>query len=106
MDISSIQSALQSVQNNTLSSSSLLNTTEIKGEDFSSVFNAIIDSLNETNDLQNAAEEEEIRFALGEAENTHDLLIAQTKANVALQYTVAVRNKMIEAYKEIMQMQI
>lgn len=107
MDISSIQSALQSVQDSTLTGSALLtNKTKTNGEDFSSIFNAMVDSLNETNDLQNAAEEEEIRFALGESENTHDLLIAQTKANVALQFTVAVRDKMLEAYKEIMQMQI
>ena len=60
----------------------------------------------ETNSLQNKAEEEEIQFALGESENTHDLLIAQTKATVALQYTVAVRDKMIDAYKELMQMSV
>ncbi len=107
MDISSVQNALQSIQNNTLNTNSLTNdTTKANGGDFSSVFNSMLDSLNETNDLQNLAEEEEIRFALGESENTHDLLVAMTKANVALQYTVAVRDKMLEAYKEIMQMQI
>ena len=63
-------------------------------------------SVDETNDLQNTAESEEVRFALGEAENPHDLLIAETKANVALQYTVAVRDKLIDGYKEIMQMSI
>ena len=56
--------------------------------------------------MQNTAESEEVRFALGEAENPHDLLIAETKANVALQYTVAVRDKLIDGYKEIMQMSI
>ena len=63
-------------------------------------------SVDETNDLQNTAESEEVRFALGEAENPHYLLIAETKANVALQYTVAVRDKLIDGYKEIMQMSI
>ena len=62
--------------------------------------------LNETNDLQNAAETEEIKFALGYSENTHDLAIAQEKANIAIQYTVAVRDKILDAYKEIMNMQI
>ena len=65
-----------------------------------------MDALDETNDLQNDAESETIRFALGESENTHDLLIAQTKALTALQYTTAVRDKMIDAYKEIMQISI
>ena len=65
-----------------------------------------MDAIDETNDLQNDAESETIRFALGESENTHDLLIAQTKALTALQYTTAVRDKMIDAYKEIMQISI
>ena len=56
--------------------------------------------------LQNKAEEAEIQFALGQSDNTHDLLIAETKASVALQYTVAVRDKLIDAYKELMQMQV
>ena len=43
---------------------------------------------------------------MGELENTHDLVIALQKAQTALQYTVAVRDKFLEAYKEIMQMQI
>ena len=63
-------------------------------------------SVDETNDLQNKAESEEIRFALGESDNTHDLLIAETKANIALQYTVAVRDKLVDGYKELMQMSV
>ena len=51
-------------------------------------------------------ENEEIKFALGETENTHDLTIALQKASTALQYTVAIRDKVIEAYRELMQMQI
>ena len=47
-----------------------------------------------------------IQFAMGQSENTHDLLVAQSKANIALQYTVAVKDKLQEAYREIMQMQI
>ena len=62
--------------------------------------------VSETNDLQNNAQSEVIRFALGQSENTHDLSTAQTKALTAIQYTVAVRDKMIDAYKEIMNMQI
>ena len=69
-------------------------------------FDSIMNSVNETNTLQNKAEEAEVQFALGQSDNTHDLLVAETKASVALQYTVAVRDKIIDAYKELMQMQI
>lgn len=73
---------------------------------FDSVLSAAMNMLTETNDLQNHAQSEAIRFALGDAENTHDLTTAQTKALTAIQYTVAVRDKIIEAYREIMNMQI
>ena len=75
-------------------------------ESFSSILDSAMNMINETNELRNNADAEQIRFALGEAENIHDLLIAETKALTALQYTVAVRDKALEAYKEIMNMQI
>lgn len=80
--------------------------TKTQDDSFSSVLASMMNSLNETNALQNAAESEEIRFALGESENTHDLLIAETKASIALQYTVAVRDKIIDGYQELMRMSI
>ena len=43
---------------------------------------------------------------LGKADNPHDMQIAAAKALQALQYTTAIRDKMLEAYKEIMNMQI
>ena len=70
-----------------------------------SIYSAM-NMVNETNDLQNKAESAEIQFALGLSDNTHHLQVAQEKANVALQYTVAVRDKIIEGYKEIMNMQV
>lgn len=73
---------------------------------FDSVLSAAMGALKETNDLQNAAQSAKIQFALGEAENPHDMQIAETKALTAIQYTVAVRDKMMEAYREIMNMQI
>ena len=97
-------SSIYSAYNDTLSS--LTKSSNEGNEDFSSILNSMMASIDETNTLQNQAESAEIQFALGESENTHDLLIAQTKANVALQYTVAVRDKLIEAYREIMNMQI
>ena len=56
--------------------------------------------------LNTAIDNEKIRFALGETDNTHDLTIAMDKASTALQYTVAIRDKVMEAYKELMQIQI
>ena len=79
---------------------------EVKDKSFDSILKSAVDLLEETNYLQNQAEEAEIQFALGYSTNTHDLQMAQEKANIALQYTVAVRDRVIEAYKEIMNIQI
>ena len=73
---------------------------------FDQVFHSALGMINETNQLQMDAETAELEFAMGESENTHDLVIAQQKASIALQYTVAVRDKILEAYNSIMQMQI
>ncbi len=78
----------------------------VEGNLFSSILNTAIDNIKTTNSYLSDAENEEIKFALGETENTHDLTIALQKASTALQYTVAIRDKLLEAYKELMQMQI
>ena len=108
MDISSINGISTNQIGSILDNSSLKKTEERNW--FSDVLaeglSAVMGRIEETNDLQNSAEQEEIRFALGESDNTHDLLVAETKASVALQYTVAVRDKIIDAYKQLMQMSI
>ena len=76
------------------------------GTVFQSFLDTAIDNINSTNAALSNAENEEIKWALGETENTHDLTIALQKASTALQYTTAVRDKLLEAYKEIMNMQI
>lgn len=101
MDISSISN----IQPTGLASA--LDQTKVNGDStFDAIFSAALGMLDETNDLQNQAESMEIQFALGLADNPHDLSIAQQKANTALAYTVAVRDKVLEAYNSIMNMQM
>ena len=66
------------------------------------MFNAAVNNIYETNSYLSEAENEELKFSMGLTDNTHDLTIALQKASTALQYTVAVRDKLLEAYKEIM----
>lgn len=76
------------------------------GDAFSSIFQTALDNINNTNSYLSTAENEELKFSMGLTDNTHDLSIALNKASIALQYTVAVRDKVMEAYKELMQIQI
>ncbi|MBQ3781876.1 MAG: flagellar hook-basal body complex protein FliE [Lachnospiraceae bacterium] len=72
---------------------------------FDMIFQSALGLINETNDYSNKAEEEELNYAMGLSEDTHTLMIAQQKANVSLEYTVAVRDAVLDAYNEIMNMQ-
>ena len=75
-------------------------------ESFKSIFSAALDNINTTNAYLSDAENEEIKWALGQTDNTHDLSIALQKATTTLQYTVAIRDRAMQAYRELTQMQI
>ena len=81
-------------------------STATTDQSFTTMFNSMLSNLGETNSLLKAEEEEEMKFALGISENTHDLSIAAAKASTALSYTVALRDRFMDAYKELMQIQI
>jgi len=107
MDITSLYNVnSNAVKEAMAASTSGVKVTEDEENIFNSMLSAAIDNLNTTNSYLSDWENEEVKFALGETENAHDLTIALEKASAALQYTVAVRDKFIEAYKEIMQIQI
>lgn len=105
MDISSFTNISSGVVREAAERLPLAGQTSQTGE-FADIFDKAISSLNTTNAYLSDAENEKLRWALGETENTHELSIALQKASTALQYTVAVRDKFLEAYREIMQMQI
>ncbi len=84
-------------------------TTPVKSQyanGFDSILNNAMKLVDDTNTLQNQASAQEVSFALGETDNVHDLIVAEQKANMAIQYTVAVRNQFIQGYNTIMNMQI
>jgi len=47
-----------------------------------------------------------VQASTGQLANPHDYLLASTEASLSLQLTVAVRNKALEAFNEIMRMPI
>lgn len=79
--------------------------SENRNAAFEDIFQSALNLVKQTNDYTNAAEEAETSYALGLTDSTTDLQVAQQKANYALQYTVAVRNNVMDAYKEIMNLQ-
>lgn len=76
-----------------------------KNTAFESLFQSALKMIDQTNNYTNEAREAELSYAMGLTNSTTDVQVAQWKANVSLQYTVAVRNAVLDAYKEIMQLQ-
>lgn len=64
-------------------------------------------SLNEVSRVQNEAVKLSRDFTLGDPNtNLQDVMISMQKSTIAFQQTVQVRNKLVQAYHEIMNMQV
>ncbi|HHV99009.1 MAG TPA: flagellar hook-basal body complex protein FliE [Clostridiaceae bacterium] len=62
--------------------------------------------LDKANDLIIQSDQLSEDFAAGKTDNIHQVLIAVEKADIALQLTLQIRNKLMDAYNEIMRMQL
>ena len=64
-------------------------------------------SISKVNEMQNQAGDVTRAFELGSADVTlPEVMIARSKASLAFEGMVQVRNKVVEAYQEIMRMQV
>lgn len=68
--------------------------------------NMLQDKLNKIDSEIKSSEAIIADYVLGKNVSTHDLLMSINKAKSSLDTAIAVRNKMIEAYREIIRMQI
>ncbi|MTI65725.1 MAG: flagellar hook-basal body complex protein FliE [Firmicutes bacterium] len=76
------------------------------GQSDKSFGDVLEEKLEKVNDLQLKADKANRDLITGEAQDIHSVMIATEEAKLALEMTVQVRNKVIEAYKEINRMQI
>jgi len=68
---------------------------------------ALKNSLEQVSNSQKTAEDLGNRFAMGDdSVSLSDTMIAMQKSNISFQATVQVRNKLVSAYHEIMNMQV
>jgi flagellar hook-basal body complex protein FliE len=63
-------------------------------------------ALQPAREAQAAAQAESIGLLTGQATSVHQVVLAAEKADLALQMTVQIRNKALDAYNEIMRMQL
>lgn len=62
-------------------------------------------AIQHTQQVQTHADDLAVKAATGDLKDVHEYLAASTEASLTTQLTVAVRNKAIEAFNEIMRLQ-
>ncbi|SMB82493.1 flagellar hook-basal body complex protein FliE [Desulfonispora thiosulfatigenes DSM 11270] len=85
---------------------SIKNTEKDEKNDKPSFGNILQQNLDKVNNIQKEADKITESFLAGEPVELHDVMLSMEKADLAMQLTVQVRNKLVQSYKEISQMQI
>ncbi len=66
----------------------------------------LMDVIKEVNSSQIQATEMQNAFMTGQNVELHELMISMERAGLAMELTLQVRNKLLEAYQEISRMQV
>ncbi|WHY89014.1 flagellar hook-basal body complex protein FliE [Neobacillus novalis] len=87
--------------------SSLLSLNKPQKTEGTSSFESMLNQyIQQTDNAVKDFETKSISLAKGEDINLHDVTIAAQKASIAVQLTTQIRDKAVEAYQEIMRMQV
>ncbi len=76
------------------------NTTQLSFAD------TLKQAIGSVNTMQLSADKAAQELATGRTDNVADVMVATEKADIALKLMVQVRNKIIDAYQEVMKMQV
>ena len=100
----SSMSSISSVKPLGINKSSEMNGAEQTASiGFKDVFNQVIGDVEQT---ENAASQDAYNLSIGKTDDLHTMMIDAAKADLALQTMVQLRNKMIEAYTEVMRINL
>lgn len=78
-------------------------TDETSSASFADIFKQAIQNAEDT---QKVCQEDAVKVALGEVDDLHTVQINMEKASAALEVLVSMKNTAIDAYNEIMRMNI
>jgi flagellar hook-basal body complex protein FliE len=69
-------------------------------------YDILKDSFKQLNQYQLDADENIQNLVTGQVDDIHSVMIAIQKAQISLQFAVQIRNRVMDAYQEIMRMQV
>jgi len=81
------------------------NLNKLKSQD-PSFSDLLIQSVSKVNTLQHQANTAVEKLVSGETKNIHETMLAVERADIAFKTMNQIRSKVVEAYKEIMRMQV
>jgi len=64
------------------------------------------EGVKEVNAMQKSADSMSVDVATGKSSNLHETMLAMTQAELTFNLMVQVRNRALEAYQEVMRMQV
>ena len=67
---------------------------------------ALTNAISNLSESQNAADDASVRMAAGDPIDMHEVMLARETASLQFQLAVQVRNKLVEAYQDVMRMQV
>ena len=99
MSISAINPALKAIAQQ----ATKLPGSEAQTEDFGKM---LTDVMKDVNSAQHNASEMQNAFMTGQNVELHELMISMERAGLAMELTLQVRNKLLDAYQELSRMQV
>ena len=102
MAINSVSMAIPTISNE----STKINPTVTSAEAQQTFANTLKDAISKVNDQQIQSDTMTEKLINGGNVDLHEVMIASQKASITLNATMEVRNKVIEAYQEIMRMSV
>lgn len=63
-------------------------------------------AITDVNNLQLKSQQDDQMLITGDINNIHNVMIDATKADIALELTIQIKNKILDAYQEIMRMPV
>jgi flagellar hook-basal body complex protein FliE len=91
----------------TLAMPALTNVSPAAASPGGSAFQSVLgDAISKVEKFQNDATDSVNKFLSGEGEELHKVALASQQADLSMQLFVQVRNKVVTAYNQVMQMQV
>jgi len=106
LDFSQLEKSLRSARTGGAQASEGMDGASGTGKSGESFGDMLAKGIKEVNQASKESEQASMDLAAGKNTNIHETMLAATKAELGFNMLVQLRNKAIDAYQEVMRMQV